>query len=1124
LKSLKFEQVDSRQSNIKAAHTKTCWWLLERREYQDWLDVTKFKHHYGFLWIKGNPGTGKSTLMKFAYLNAKQKIKDKTVISFFFNARGADLEKSTTGMYRSLLLQLLQGLPELQDRLLSFYKSMNLNLGTTGNEYKPFGAELLKAIFREAIRNLCQSALVCFIDALDECNEEQIRDMISFFQQLGEEAIANRVHLQVCFSSRHYPHITFNKGLSLILERQEGHKQDIINYVNNELEIGSEKNVRGIKECLQERASGVFMWVVLVVKMLNKAYDRGRTNLLRKMLQDIPRDLHELFRDILRRDGDDEDKEALLLCIQWVLFARQPLSPEQLYFAIHSGISPETPCEWDAQKITKETINRFILDSSKGLAETTLSEPPTVQFIHESIVDFLLSENGFGEIWTNIGMNFQGLSHQRLRDCCLNYINIDISTYLKPHEPLLHPETEEAEYLPSSVTDAFPLFEYSVRNILYHADASEEMGISQQRFMHNFPLLRWVRLDNLLQGSESRVPGWRTNGVGILYILAIYNMPNLIRSYPLATSYLDGETERYGPPLFAALVMKNREVVRAFFESHVARQPLSQKIAEFCAQYLQDENDCLFSLDEDFLFSKKLGLLGHLFKLDEGLVEIVLDLHPDLHNSKNRQGQKLLSLAAPDKFHNVLRSLLEKNDDGVNSPGENEGTVLLWAIQNGYNAIANLLLKNRDIDVNLFDEDGKTPIILAIENELDTTVRRLLEKRDIDVNLPDKNGKTPLLWAVEKTNKVAVELLLSKEQVNLDLADKDGRTPLSWAAVAGSARIFKLLMNAEQTKVDDPDKTGRTPLSWAASNPGFNQIHMVETLLNSGKVDVNSKDTNGRTPLSWAVVSGSTKVVRLLLTATQIDVNLADKDGRTPLSWAAITGSTSIIELLMNAEQTKMDEPDKTGRTSLSWAASNPGFNQIQIVEMLLNSGKVDVNSKDKDGRTPLSWAAVNGSYGMIKLLINAKQTKMDDPDKTGRTPLSWAAGNSGLNQIQIFEMLLNSGKVDVNSKDINGRTPLSWAAQTFAAIIPKKSRDLIDLFFNVKDIDVNLPDENGRTPLFWLIDPSCLFTVHHFLKTGAGKVNVNVLDRTGQTPLTLAAEKGWDLMVRLLSHNWQGS
>lgn len=66
LNSLRFDQIDTRQMTIKIAHAKTCKWLLGNPKYLDWLNPSKLVEHHGFLWIKGKPGTGKSTLIKLS--------------------------------------------------------------------------------------------------------------------------------------------------------------------------------------------------------------------------------------------------------------------------------------------------------------------------------------------------------------------------------------------------------------------------------------------------------------------------------------------------------------------------------------------------------------------------------------------------------------------------------------------------------------------------------------------------------------------------------------------------------------------------------------------------------------------------------------------------------------------------------------------------------------------------------------------------------------------------------------------------------------------------------------------------------------------------------------------------
>lgn len=90
----------------------------------------------------------------------------------------------------------------------------------------------------------------------------------------------------------------------------------------------------------------------------------------------------------------------MLLCIQWVLFAKGPLKAEELYYAVLSGMDPGV--DWfKSSDITEDDARRFVLDSSKGLAELTASsnkEAETVQFIHESVRDFLLKEKGLSQI------------------------------------------------------------------------------------------------------------------------------------------------------------------------------------------------------------------------------------------------------------------------------------------------------------------------------------------------------------------------------------------------------------------------------------------------------------------------------------------------------------------------------------------------------------------------------------------------------------------------------------------------------------------------------------------------------------------------------------------------------
>jgi ankyrin repeat protein/nucleoside phosphorylase len=899
LDALKFEQIETRHATIKTAHTKTCRWLLTKSEYQEWLDDNRLSEHHGLFWIKGNPGTGKSTIMKFAFANAiktaQKDISNIIIISFFFNARGEELEKSVLGMYRSLLVQLLEKIPDLQD----VFDSIRLT-GLNDNEFPTWDVETVKSLFRYSVEKLGQRSLICFIDALDECDEDQVREMVAFFEELGYLTLSSQLKFRVCFSSRHYPYIIIGKGIELLLDDQEGHSQDLANYVHSELKGG--RDIDQIKAEIIEKSSGIFLWVVLVTPMLNKEYAHGSMRALRKRLYEIPKGLDELFKSILTRDR--ENMERLILCLQWILFAKRPLKREELYFAILAGAEPEALKAWDSQEDTKEAMERYILSSSKGLAEmtkATKSKGQTIQFIHESVRDFLLKENGLSEIWPDLRSNLQAKSHERLEQCCLNYMGIDISSHIDINKPLPKASSQEAVALRKLATDAFPFLEYATRNVLYHADVAEGSGISQGTFIQSFQLAYWVTLDNLFEKHEVRR---HTPNVSLLYILAEGNMSNLIRVlHPSILSYLEVEDERYGLPLFASLATGSEEAVRTFLKAHAVNRYPESQLHELGKYYQVGSRQA--NLGRDFKFSNRRTILSYIAELGNDLLfSCLLETGQFLPDSKDKDGRTPLWQAADQGHETVVKLLLKTGKVDVNSKDINGRTPLWQAAFRSHETVVKLLLETGQVDIDSKDNNGRTPLSQAAFGGHKTMVKLLLETGQVDVNSKDNNGQTPLLGAAFLSqaafggHKTVVKLLLETGQVDVNSKDINGRTPLLQAAFGGHETVVKLLLETGQVDVNSKDINGQTPLSHAAFG-GHETV--VKLLLETGQVDVNSKDNNGQTPLSHAAYRGYKTVVKLLLETGQVNVNSKDNYGQTPLSHAAYKGHETVVKLLQSS-------------------------------------------------------------------------------------------------------------------------------------------------------------------------------------------------------------------------------
>lgn len=106
VESLRFSQMHNRMAATERAADDTCAWILSNDRYRAWVARQGLEKSNGLLWIKGKPGSGKSTLTKYL-LERESRLPGSLRLVFFFNARGAELERTLLGLYRSLVSQLV---------------------------------------------------------------------------------------------------------------------------------------------------------------------------------------------------------------------------------------------------------------------------------------------------------------------------------------------------------------------------------------------------------------------------------------------------------------------------------------------------------------------------------------------------------------------------------------------------------------------------------------------------------------------------------------------------------------------------------------------------------------------------------------------------------------------------------------------------------------------------------------------------------------------------------------------------------------------------------------------------------------------------------------------------------
>lgn len=320
-------------------------------------------------------------------------------------------------------------------------------------------------------------SLTCYVDALDECDENEIRNMLELFEDLGDMAMSEDLPFSVCFTSRHYPKIAITHVEEIVIDDLGGHQHDISKYVQRRLNVGVSKALKkDFATEIRRKSSGVFLWVVLVVGVLNKTKDHGRIDLLRTRLREIPEDLHALFDDILGRDKLDAN---FLQIIQWSLYAARPLKAAELYFAVMASTKSltATTIQWNTELVDERVLRDFVTASSKGFLETVPinwdSENSavrlSVQFIHESAREFCkyALQRLDGNLGNAVAEATEAVRH-RLARGCLSYMQLSLAQHLSSAVSRDSDASSTGSVLNAESLDTNPFLEYVLADGLCH--------------------------------------------------------------------------------------------------------------------------------------------------------------------------------------------------------------------------------------------------------------------------------------------------------------------------------------------------------------------------------------------------------------------------------------------------------------------------------------------------------------------------------------------------------------------------------------------------------------------------------------------------------------------------------
>ena len=309
LSSLHFEQIETRLALIATAHHKSFDWLLTNQwserpshpQYLEWLE-----QHDGIFWIAGKAGSGKSTLMKYLCKSpqvhqavGKWAGENQVVCaSYFFWNAGSELQKSQEGLLRSLLYEILRKCPKLMPKVMPLQWPIRAkNLWSQ--------EEFFNAFSLLGQQQITSTRFCFFIDGLDEYAGSH-PDIVNTLSCLSKSSA-----IKICLSSR--PYNIFKEAYGQFSERmltlQAFNAADMDAYIKDTLEKdvrfvrlkGQDPRYQDLVDEIRQKAQGVFLWVVLVIKSLRQGLvNADSLPFLQQRVRSFPADLEQFYAHILQ--------------------------------------------------------------------------------------------------------------------------------------------------------------------------------------------------------------------------------------------------------------------------------------------------------------------------------------------------------------------------------------------------------------------------------------------------------------------------------------------------------------------------------------------------------------------------------------------------------------------------------------------------------------------------------------------------------------------------------------------------------------------------------------------------------------------------------------------------------
>ncbi|KAF2193662.1 WD40 repeat-like protein [Zopfia rhizophila CBS 207.26] len=370
---------DPRDDKMRIEETKGgllegCYhWILENSDFQRWRNDQQSP----LLWIKGDPGKGK-TMLLCGIVNELKKSKAKTdLLSYFFCQATDPRINNATAVLRGLVYLLVDQQPSLISHIRKKYDYAGKTLFEDANAWVA-----LSEIFTNILQDPSLNNTFLIIDALDEC-VANLPKLLDFIVQ--KSSISRRVKWIV--SSRNWPDIEerlerAGHRVRLCLElNAESISMAVSTYIRYKvLQLAQRKKYDdktrdAVLDHLSLGANNTFLWVALVCQNLEKI---SRWNIFVK-LNAFPPGLDPLYERMMKQICNSDDADLCKQILASIAIVCQPITLKELASLVEMLEDMSTDLESLEEIIT---LCGSFLTTREG----------TIYFVHQSAKDYLFTK------------------------------------------------------------------------------------------------------------------------------------------------------------------------------------------------------------------------------------------------------------------------------------------------------------------------------------------------------------------------------------------------------------------------------------------------------------------------------------------------------------------------------------------------------------------------------------------------------------------------------------------------------------------------------------------------------------------------------------------------------------